>query len=264
MTCVNNHIKGYKLVNCKNVSDNIVAGEGVFGLARDIKLVCAQKVYLRICLRASDLVQVYVGMLDGGKLYEQKKTVGHRKYVTISVVHDCKNEDIGIRIIIDAFGERRAVDITQLLFRPIGDTKVIKRILDKIPYSENTWVNLYVDSEQKQPMIGRHETNGCVKKEIKCSQLEANKQYYIKVLIKEITNCGQTLLDCGVNSQKAYNNELVQRFVYSEGRNPILTIRADKFKYMIDILAIMIAPVDRTTMQEFMECNYYITDGEQE
>lgn len=253
-----NHLKGYTLINCQQSGENTISGKGVFGLARDIRLVEKQKVYVRAIIEADNLARAYVGILDSGKLYEQRKGLGRGRTQLISVVHTCRSTDIGIRIIIDGLGESREIKVKGIVFKPVANTKVLKRTLDKIPYSESGYDNIYDDPEQDKSLLGIVSTESVTKREIKCSRLEKGKQYYIKVLVEELTDCGTITLDCGVSSQTIHENEMMQRFVYVKGKNPVITLKAHKYAYIVWIKAIMIAEATDITMKDFADNNYFV------
>lgn len=250
-------LTGYSIIKCHEVEHNLIVGQGVFGISRDIQLVDPQKVYVRIVVSSEQLTRVIVGILDGETLYEQRKTINRHKKTIISVVHKCKNDKIGIRIIFDGLGDDRTIKIHDIVFKPIGMTNVLKKTLDKIRYSASGYDNLYNDNEQKKPIVGIIRTAGIVKYPIYSSKLEEGKQYYVKVLVHEITNCGETMLDCGANTQKMCEGQIMQRFRYTKGKFPILTIKANRFLYIINVKAIMIAESENITIGDFADNNYW-------
>lgn len=252
------HLRGYSLVKCNREEKNVLRGRGVFGLSREIRLIEPQKVYVRAVIETDGLSRVFVGVLENGKLYETRKGVGKGRTQTISVVHKCKSTDVGIRIIVDGLGEERTAKIKNLVFKPIGQTKVLKKTLDKIPYTECGYDNIYDDAEQKMPLLGVMSTEGVLRKEITCSKLEKGRQYYIKVLYEEITDCGEIRLEYGTVTQVAHEHELMMRFVCAEGKKPTIVLKADKYAYMVEIRAIMIAEAQDITMKDFADNDYFV------
>ena len=108
------------------------------------------------------------------------------------------------------------------------------------------------------PLLGVMSTEGVLRKEITCSKLERGRQYYIKVLYNEITDCGEIRLEYGTATQAAHEHELMMRFVCAEGKNPTIVLKADKYAYMVEIRAIMIAEAQDITMKDFADNNYFV------
>lgn len=233
--------------NCESYGRTLQRLEqGAMGLKKTITLREPQKVYARVKLDLGDVHgKVIIGVLDGEEWYiEEKQGKGIK---TLSVVRGCENRSVDILVAIE-HAER--VELLEFITETVGQAKIPKRLLDKIAYSEEDIVNLWQDAPFR--MISERGVKRTRK--IKC-ELEQGRTYFIKVLTKEITNCGNMWLECG-HSQVAQKGQLIKVFKYV-GNQPEIAIKGDRFTYIVDIEAIMIVDSKTIDFENFLKKEYW-------
>lgn len=241
-------MKSWKLINCDTIADRHISGSGIFGLQKELILKNPQKVYLRASVEIKGIARVTVGIVDGDTAYSHTKAVRSGKSKSISVIHNCKKKEIKAIIIIESYEKKQEVCINDIIIETIGMSGVSKFTLDKIAYKENDIENLYCGS------IGKISTTTKKRQEVDCN-LQNGERYLFKVLYDEITDCGTFELDCG-NSKEHQKKQMVREFIYA-GRKPAIVLTANKFTYMVEIKAIVIAPAASISKEEFAKIEYW-------
>lgn len=239
------------LKNCVQTTDEIGrmilhrTDDGALGIKQKITLAKAQKVYVRIKTASEKLARVRLGVVEDGIWYTEEKIGRGQKL--LSVVRSCKTRTVDVIVTVELTDE---IAISDFVIETVGDTKIEKRILDKIAYCstdiENAWSG---------EMFRLTSENGHVaKKTIKCD-LEVGTLYWIKVLTKEITNCGRMWLDCG-HSQSPQRGQLVTAFRYA-GRMPEFVIKGNKFCYIVEVEAVVVAKANIIELDDFLKKEYW-------
>lgn len=218
---------------------------GAFGIKKRITVAKEQKVYVRIKVSSEKLAKVRLGVLDKGTWYTEEK-IGRGQKI-LSVVKSCKEGTVDVIVTAELTDE---IVVSEFVVETIGDAKFEKRILNKIKYCNKELENVW--KGEKFRLTSDNEK--IVRKKINCS-LEKGTLYWIKVLAKEVTNCGRMWLECGHN-QSPQRGQLVTAFRYV-GRMPEFAIKGNKFSYIVKVDAVVVAKANTIGFEDFWKKEYW-------
>jgi hypothetical protein len=231
-----------EFVNCEEYEKMKISGCGVFGVTSKLILTHSQKVYVRTSVETDGFAKVTLGVREGDSNTLNMNDKAVKSKGKISLVHTCKDTDIGLYLLVDSFGEQRKVIINELVFETISESGILKKVLDKVPFETTLAENMY----KGEPTRITAKPNMREQFIVDCKTLEIGKEYYIKVMHEEVTNCGEIALDCGIGQERG----MIKRFKYT-GKNPMITIKSHHFDYIVDIKAIVIVKSNEMTFEQF-------------
>jgi hypothetical protein len=217
----------------------------------DVVLEQPQKVYVRTVIKFEGLAKVHVGCIENdtfkGKIFP-KRGKGY-EYIISTIMRINGTSAKGV-VILEDIGELKNAEIVSLIVEGIGNTHVDIKKIDKIYYDNKDVRNVCLEES-----FSLSASNKVVRRQIK-GDYERGTLYLIKVLIDEKTNCGNVWLECAGRNWNKKGREIVGCFKYC-GSNPVLGLKGNKFEYIIDIKAIVIADAGLISKETFLEKEYW-------